>query len=598
MRPDTSEEGALPMGAAPAARYAGVGDEGCPVSFEIPLQFSEANLGEGERDEEQRYCRKTFAPKTFSSVPEGQGSMLMLTEGNSLRGTVFNLVNSMVGGGVLSLPFAMAQCGVVSGLGCLVFVALASDLTVWMLIFCVDATRERSYARVAEMLYGRWLGIFVDLIVFLNNFGTCIAYVVIIGDLVPSFMAFANAPPYFQDRRLVLSSAALPLLCMSSLKSLGALRHVSLLCLCMIFLFLWVLVSMGSGYIDVTEPTDTPARVFELAAPQTVLKQLPVLFFAYTCHQNVPILYGELRRQKTTAVDSRFETKRAKMMTAMHTSVFFCAVAYCCAGVGGYLAFRDRTDHDVLVNFEFRTFSAAPYVKLCYAVVIFCSYPIMAFSCVASFHRLVWYVRFAVGDCCARGRSRRPGPGVEPLIAPASPASPLWSPQGSAASPVWSPRSPIWSPAAAGMQRRKHSSAELFASPYELPGETHLQEKALYQPSERKRVPHPSRPVHLMEVTFVVLLTVVVAILVPDISVVFGLTGGICCSTIVYVFPSMMFVKVKRDEARKRAEDNGDDLERRPGAFIGTCVGYAVLAFGLAVGFSSTVLIVHQTFFE
>lgn len=593
MRPDTSEEAPLPQGLSAHVAPAGGGALVVPESFEIPLHFSEDKLGQGARDQAQRYSRKSLPQRSFTAVPEGQGTMLMLTEGNSLRGTVFNLVNSMVGGGVLSLPFAMSETGVVSGALCLLLVASLADITVWMLIYCVDATRERSYARVAEVLYGRWLGVFVDLIVFLNNLGTCIGYVVIIGDLVPPFFVFVDAPAQFQDRTLVMGSMALPLLCMSSLKSLGALRHVSLLCLLMIVLFLATLVAMGSGYINVTEPTDAPANIFEFAPPSTLMSQLPVLFFAYICHQNVPILYGELRRQKTTTVDSQFSTKRDKMMTAMHVSALVCAVAYLCAGIGGYLAFRARTKTDILVNFEFHSFAVAPYVKLSYAIVIFCSYPIMAFSCVASFHRLAWYTRFAFGDCCApRGDYLKLG--SEPRDAPASPTSPVWS--GSASPGAWSPTSPLWSPGQ-GLQRIRHSAAELFSSPYRLPGEAYLQTKARYTPAERKKVPHASRTVHLIEVASIVLVTVVVGILVPDISVVFGLTGGICCSTIMYVFPGMMYVKVKRDEAKER--DLDDDSDKRPsGGLRGQWLGWACLSFGLTVGTCSTFLIVRQTFFS
>ncbi len=46
--------------------------------------------------------------------------------------------------------------------------------------------RTRNYEDIAEALYGHWLAVVVKLFIILVNFGACISYLIIIGDLLTS----------------------------------------------------------------------------------------------------------------------------------------------------------------------------------------------------------------------------------------------------------------------------------------------------------------------------------------------------------------------------------------------------------------------------
>merc|ERR1712232_1055094 len=122
-----------------------------------------------------------------------------------------------------------------------------------------------------------------------------------------------------------------------------------------------------------------------------IMTQLPVIIFAFRCQQNVPIFYAELRRQKRCEIDSRFAIKRTKMMLASNIGTFLAGALYAIAAVCGYIAFREDTKSDVLQNFG-SFFRPAYFVRVCYVMIIVCSYPVMTFSAVVSFHRLVWSV--------------------------------------------------------------------------------------------------------------------------------------------------------------------------------------------------------------
>merc|ERR1712203_1118413 len=110
----------------------------------------------------------------------------------------------------------------------------------------------------------------------------------------------------------------------------------------MISVFVLSLVSMGTGMYQAGQPDDAPAELWT-SNGRDVMTQLPIVIFAFKCHQNIPIFYAELRRQKRCEVDSKFTMKRSKMMAAAVMSTLVAASLYAIAAVCGYVAFRQRT---------------------------------------------------------------------------------------------------------------------------------------------------------------------------------------------------------------------------------------------------------------
>lgn len=512
----------------------------------------------------------------LTSHPDGQGSMLRLTEGTSLRGTVFNLLNTMMGGGVLGLPYAVQQNGVMVGAALLALIAVLTDVCSWMLLVSVDTTREVSFAMVAEHLYGRWLGVCVDTAVLFNNLGVLVSYVIIVGDLVTPVMEYIGAPELLLDKTVLVTiitfSVLLPL---SLLKSLGALRHASLVCLFMILAFWAIIMAMGSGNIDVSRPDDAEIVMIS-GSGRAFFSQMSSMVFAYSCLMNLPFLYGELRRKSRLIVDSKFSSKRSKMMIAIHISIAGCLSVYMGVGIFGYLAFHDRTKPDILTNLDPGTFRPSPFLKLAYSLVIVCSYPVMCFSCVASLHRLLLHIRQAA----------RSG---QYAYKPSYALSPAWSPRssGSWSSPWSSPQSPTFSPV--------QETAEVWNLAEENAETATLKENVLpqnvdevsekitfYIPLQDERNvakaedvdETPSDFVRACEVACIVISTLIVGLLVPDISVVFSLTGGVCGGSITFIFPGLFFLKAQTHCAVSWP--------------IRMFLGYAMLSFGACVSVATT----------
>ena len=97
----------------------------------------------------------------------------------------FNFVNSIVGAGIIGLPFAIKQCGFVSGIFMMTLVGFIANRSAVMLIECGVKENKLDYEELAEHVLGEY-GYHAALIsMFLFAYGAQIAYLLVIGDAVP-----------------------------------------------------------------------------------------------------------------------------------------------------------------------------------------------------------------------------------------------------------------------------------------------------------------------------------------------------------------------------------------------------------------------------
>ena len=106
------------------------------------------------------------------------------------RVAVFNLVSTMVGGGVLSLPFAISRCGLILGVIFLYGSAMASDFSFDILVSCARRTGAMTYTQIAYFALGKNSAFIIPLLVFTLCWLAGTAYFVLIGDLFTPVICF------------------------------------------------------------------------------------------------------------------------------------------------------------------------------------------------------------------------------------------------------------------------------------------------------------------------------------------------------------------------------------------------------------------------
>ena len=248
--------------------------------------LEEALLTTAEDQEDQELEKRPHLDRFFSAPV---GSLLHLSKGSSMRGTVLNLINTVTGAGILALPLAIRDTGLVLGLVLLWLVNFATDRTVQLLLYSIDANGTKSFAALSSKLYGHTFKIIVDLNTFLLNFGICTSYVVIIGTLLSDFAKHEYGGKYFTNRaQILLTIAPLVFLPLSCLKRLDALRHVSFVALTFLFSFvvITVMIAFGVGNTHVPHDEDENVKLIGdkvlkfFESVRGVFVSLPLFFFS------------------------------------------------------------------------------------------------------------------------------------------------------------------------------------------------------------------------------------------------------------------------------------------------------------------------------
>lgn len=88
----------------------------------------------------------------------------------------FNLVNATVGAGIIGLPFALYHAGFVLGVMMSIFVAIVSQLGLYMLVVAGLRVRIYKFAGLVEYLLGRFGYHFLNVMVLVQSAGVCTSY--------------------------------------------------------------------------------------------------------------------------------------------------------------------------------------------------------------------------------------------------------------------------------------------------------------------------------------------------------------------------------------------------------------------------------------
>ena len=109
-----------------------------------------------------------------------------------ISGCVFNYTNSIIGAGIIGLPYALSLSGYWFGIILLIFVAFLIDYGVRNLVECGVKYNKKDYELIVEYLYGKTGYYIVTIFMFLFAYGAMIAYHIVIGDTMTPIIKYIN----------------------------------------------------------------------------------------------------------------------------------------------------------------------------------------------------------------------------------------------------------------------------------------------------------------------------------------------------------------------------------------------------------------------
>ncbi|KNC52697.1 amino Acid/Auxin Permease family [Thecamonas trahens ATCC 50062] len=213
----------------------------------------------------------------------------------SIISSWFNLTNTIVGAGVITLPYALRSAGTVAGGAFLLLTCCLSMFSFRLLVRLSDATGLFSYRDIAVEAYGPMMSKVCQLVLMLYTSGTCIGYGVLVGDFIPKVFEHWLAHDNLLCRRdfviaLVAICFMLPL---SLLEKMDALKFSSFLALMCVTYTLGVLV-------DHYHTAGTSSSVELVHLKPSLMVAFPLLVVSFTAHYNALSFYQELKNRSTS----------------------------------------------------------------------------------------------------------------------------------------------------------------------------------------------------------------------------------------------------------------------------------------------------------
>ncbi|XP_028991696.1 putative sodium-coupled neutral amino acid transporter 11 isoform X1 [Betta splendens] len=244
----------------------------------------------------------------------------------------FNFINSIIGSGIIGLPYALNQAGLPLGLVLLIVVGFITDYSIILLIKGGNVSGTSSYQSLVRSTFGFPGFLVLSALQFLYPFIAMISYNITIGDtLTKVFQRIPGVGPdhILAERHFVILLCTLALTLPLSLhRNIEKLGKVSFLSMVLTLTIVVVAIIRAASLGPQILPTEN-AWVF---AKWNAIQAVGVMSFAFICHHNSFLIYSSLDRP-TLAHWSR----------VTHGSVGSALVISAAFAVAGYTTFTGYT---------------------------------------------------------------------------------------------------------------------------------------------------------------------------------------------------------------------------------------------------------------
>lgn len=254
---------------------------------------------------------------------------------SSVAGACSNLINAIVGAGIVGIPFAIRETGLVAGVVLVGLVAVLASKSLRLLVETASLVHAPSYETLCEASFGSKGFMFVSIAMFSLAYGSMVTYLMIVKDTLPDLMGLDST----KERRFVLLCVSLLVIVpLSSQRDMADLSKTSRLnvvfdCI-MVLLVVWIApiaenVMEAGGFASLLQESTIHV--------DTVFVGLGVLSFAFVCQHSAFIISNSLQHKCQWGVVTKI-------------SLAVCGTLATLCGMGGYLGYLSETRGNILNN--------------------------------------------------------------------------------------------------------------------------------------------------------------------------------------------------------------------------------------------------------
>ncbi|KAF4548790.1 Transmembrane amino acid transporter-like protein 15 [Elsinoe fawcettii] len=287
--------------------------------------------------------------------------------------SVINLVNTIVGAGVLAMPLAMSHMGILLGTFVIIWSGITAGFGLYLQTRCARYLDRgvASFFALSQITYPNAAVVF-DAAISIKCFGVGVSYLIIIGDLMPGVVRGFNPNPdaaFLVDRHFWVTAFMLIVIPLSFLRRLDSLKYTSVVALVSIgYLVILVVYHFCAGD---TQDARGEVRGITWMGIVPTLASFPVIVFAYTCHQNMFSILNEIN-------NNNHSSTTAVVTASIGTS----GAIYILVAITGYLSFGDNVIGNIVAQYAPSVSSTIG--KAAIVVLVMFSYPLQVHPCRAS----------------------------------------------------------------------------------------------------------------------------------------------------------------------------------------------------------------------
>lgn len=276
-----------------------------------------------------------------------------LTAGG-IRQSIFVLVQTSLGGGILTIAFMMRLSGIALGTLLLMLAGLIAAVSMEVLMKAAVMRHRYTLGSLMSFVFGQGIGVALDLMLFLYGNGSLITYLIFLGDFIPTIFQWFWPGTYSEAERdelrtrclvgalLLVSIASLPR-DLSGLRFLSPVMAIGIFYTEVIVVVKCAISNWPSGHYffeDLVEEWRKKDITWWQPDVFSTLQAFSLSVFSYACHLNVTPVAKEL-------VDPN--DRRIEKISYRVVGVQF--LIYLLLAVGGYLTFGDKTAPNLLTNY-------------------------------------------------------------------------------------------------------------------------------------------------------------------------------------------------------------------------------------------------------
>jgi solute carrier family 38 (sodium-coupled neutral amino acid transporter), member 11 len=284
-----------------------------------------------------------FAPSTprvIAQTPGGTKRSVKQTveeKKSTIVGATANLINAIIGSGIIGIPFAIQQAGLVAGFILVCLCALLTDKSLRLLVETAKHASSPSYETTLEAAFGRFGFLFVTINMFIMSYGAMVSYLMVVKDTIPFVLGVSDP----DTRRALLFVISLFIMVpLSAQRDMANLAYTSRISVILDILMVGLVAYLAPIGISLEKHGGLwnvlQTSTFRI---ETIFVGLGVLSFAFVCQHSAFIIAGSL--QNPTKL-------RWSIVTFRSLCLCVCLANLC--GISGYLGFMESTQGNILNN--------------------------------------------------------------------------------------------------------------------------------------------------------------------------------------------------------------------------------------------------------